>query len=136
MHHAKALTASSGTTRGDPDTLTFKVVPQIVTKVRIYFPPGCAGLVRVALFNGDHQFAPSDPGNWFRGDGGSIEYEEYYDMRKGPNKITIKAWNEDSVYDHEVLVGITILPEWIASPLKSLAKLGKALASMMGLEEV
>jgi len=134
MHYAKELTATANTTEGTPDTLTFKVVPQIVTRVRVYFPAGCHGLVRVAIFDGDHQFAPSDPGEWFRGEDGAIDYQAYYDMRKGPNRITIKAWNADTAFDHEVLVNITILPYAIASPFLTIKTLVDALKVMMGLE--
>lgn len=133
MHYSKALTVTAGTSASNPVTLTFKVVPQIVTRIRIYFPAGCAGLVRAALFQAEHQFAPSDTLDWFRGDDGAIDYEEYFDMRKGPNKITVKAWNTDDTYDHEILVDLTILSYAIASPFLTIKTLVDALKTMMGL---
>ena len=116
MQYSKALKVTSGTTESDYDSVKLRVTPLVLSRIRVYFPAGCNGLVHVSFWQGGHRFAPILPGGWFRGNDGAIDVDEYFELWKGTRNIEIRAYNEDEIYDHEVLINLTILPEWAINP--------------------
>jgi len=72
-----------------------------ITRVYIYFPPGCEDLVTVVMGAGSHVFAPEI----ISGDGKSVSFEpNRYVPAKTP--IWAELTNYDSTYEHTPTIEI------------------------------
>jgi hypothetical protein len=86
-----------------PSTETFfelTVEGDIIDMVRIRFPPGPMGLLKVAVFYGNEQIFPAKPGTFFTGDNEVIQWDEYWPLPEGRTTIRVWAKNDDDTYEH------------------------------------
>jgi len=129
MYYNFELTIPKNTPMTTPTKLNVKVVRGVVHKIRIKFPPGCAGLAHVRIQHGLHSVAPTNPDGWYTEDTFPIEYDEFYEIKKDIDVLTLLGYNEDDTFDHTVYFGIGILPKVILLPgmilAKMLEKIGK-----------
>jgi len=72
----------------------------VITHVRIRFPPGPNGLLKVQIFYGIKQIFPHEEDTYFWGDDEIIEWDEYWELPESPCTLKIKAVNEDDTYEH------------------------------------
>ena len=86
-----------------------------ITKVRIRFPPGPQGLLKVAVFYGLEPLFPCETDTYFVGEDEVIEWEEYWQLPETPCELTILAENQDDTYDHSVY--IVIVTRWAKQTL-------------------
>jgi len=80
----------------------------VITYVRIRFPPGPTGLLKVAIFYGIKQIFPYEENTWFYGDDEIIEWQEYWELPEDPCRLIIKAVNEDDTYEHSFYLIINV----------------------------
>jgi len=59
---------------------TIDIEGDVITYVRIRYPPGPTGLLRVAIFYGIKQIFPYEEETWFYGDDEIIEWDEYWEL--------------------------------------------------------
>ena len=102
---------------------TLKVTKGLVYKVEIAFPPGCANLLKVRIFDGGHQMWPSNTNESFHTDGFVISFDDTLLKLAAPFQYTIHTVNEDTIYDHSVTIRIGMVSEelYIARFLPSMA---------------
>lgn len=62
-----------------------------------------------ALYEGG-QIIPSEGSGFCRGNGVSDVWEEHLILSKSHPTLNLEAWNENNLYEHDVLVSIVILP--------------------------
>lgn len=93
-----------------------KVSDGVIHKVGIVFPSGCAGLVKIQMLDGGHQFISSTEGQYLSGDGEVVTIPDFYEIKTAPRFITIKTWNDDDTYDHTLQVRIYMLPKRFLMP--------------------
>jgi len=114
MLHSKHIKLTHGGTEDTATVRKFTANLGVIYRVWITFPPGCAGLVKVRIFHEEHPFLPVEADAYIRGDNISFEYPVMYEIELQPEVITIKAWNEDDTYDHNIDVQFLIIPkEWV-----------------------
>jgi len=77
-----------------------EVEGDIIDMVRIRFPPGPSGLLKVAIFYGNEQIFPVERDTFFQGDNEIIQWSEYWLLPEAKTKLRIKAINEDDTYEH------------------------------------
>ena len=99
----------------------------VITFVRIRFPPGPNGLLKVAIFYGEKQLFPWEEGTWFIGDDETIAWDEYFVLPERPCRLIIRVKNEDDTYEHSVLA--TIVTQSYASTRET--RLARALARFL-----
>lgn len=85
----------------------------LVYKVEFDFPPGSAGLLGCAIFDGSYQVWPSSLGNWFTGDDVVISFDDVYLKESAPYNFTIVTYNEDDTYDHLINIRIGLVSKKI-----------------------
>jgi len=83
---------------------TIEIEGDYITYVRIRFPPGPTGLLKVAFFYGIKQIFPWEEGTWFYGDDEIIEWPEFWKMPERKINLKIKTVNDDDTYSHDVYV--------------------------------
>jgi len=87
---------------------TIDIEGDVITYVRIRYPPGPIGLLRVAIFYGIKQIFPYEEETWFYGDDEIIEWDEYWELPEERTTLRIKAVNDDDTYEHSFYLIINV----------------------------
>ena len=123
------LEISANTSEGAPRELPVFLKHGVITRVNIVFPPGCAGLAHLQVFDNGHQVWPENEGGSFRGDSEVVTFQCYYPLLYEPFGLRLVGWNEDDSYPHTPMVRFEVLPEELVRPpreeLGILQRLGK-----------
>lgn len=82
--------------------------PGIIRRVWLRFPPGPGGLLHVRFFYETHPLWPRLPEEDFSTDDEVIEFEENIPLIQPPYRLICETWNEDTVYDHSIIVRILL----------------------------
>ena len=100
-----------------------KVIKGLVYKVEVAFPPGCANLLKVRIFDGGHQNWPSNNNESFHTDGFVISFDDTLLKLAAPFQYDIFTVNEDTLYDHSVTIRIGMVSDelYMARFLPSIA---------------
>ncbi|MBA7656144.1 hypothetical protein ES703_64058 [subsurface metagenome] len=96
-----------------PTQKVLKVTKGLVYKVEVQFPPGCAGLAHVGIFDGAHPCWPSSSGETFNIDGATISFDDTYLKLAEPFQFEIWGWNEDTLWPHTIHVRIGLVSDEI-----------------------
>lgn len=87
-----------------------KLTYGIVHRVTLFWWPGPHGLVHVVITQGGHQVLPTNPDESFHYDNYTHVMDERIELMEAPYSLRIEGWAVDCDYDHEIKVGIGILP--------------------------
>ena len=109
MVYTIPITTGKNTSKSNPDRTILSVTKGLVYKVELDFPPGSAGLLGCAIFDGGYQVWPSSLGNWFTGDSIVIGFDDVYLKESAPFQFNIFTYNTDDTYDHLVNVRIGLV---------------------------
>jgi len=97
-----------------PKTFPLKVRkglrPGRIKGVKIFFPPGCKGLVGVQVYHRETILVPTDSGEWVHGDGTMWTWEIDWPVYGAGNYIGIKVYNDDDTYEHKPAVALDHVP--------------------------
>lgn len=111
-----------------------KVTKGLVYKVQFYFPPGSAGLMGVAVFDGLYQVWPSNVGEFFVGEDHVIDFEDMYLKGSAPYQLQCYTYNNDTENSHFVSVRIGLVSNEVYMarfmPSKTFEYFNELLASM------
>jgi len=118
-----AVTVPANTPAEDPVEAAFTRAEAILTKVEGHFPPGCAGMVKCALYYGIKQLIPVVEGQYLAGDGETVSLRVQIPLPNHPTTLTFKAWSPDTAYPHTLQVRLESLPEEEALPGRGLTRL-------------
>jgi len=99
----------SGTAKDSPAVLDIALGVGIIHQVDFVFPPGCAGLAGVAVWQGVHRLWPSYSDEFFSTDGETISFKEFYEVKKGLQVFTMYFYNLDDTYNHTIFVRFGLL---------------------------
>ncbi|MBW2672775.1 MAG: hypothetical protein JRD89_05055 [Deltaproteobacteria bacterium] len=81
----------------------------VLERVRLRYPPGPNGLLRIALFYGIKELFPHEEGTYFYGDDEIIEFSPSWQLPERETTVRVKLVNDDEKYEHSVyLVLITL----------------------------
>lgn len=123
MIYSKWIETPANTPLTSPLRTSIRLTKGLVYQFEVMFPPGAAGLHRVAVFNGGIQVYPFIPGQFFRGDGETLSFQETLLVEGSFPRFIVVSYNEDTVYDHGIEIRIGIVSEdiFIARFLPSVA---------------
>lgn len=123
VYTANITTAKTIYPRTSPLHTALRVTKGLVYKVEFDFPPGSAGLLGCAIFDGSFQLWPSNVGQWFTGDSIVIGFDDVYLKESAPYQFHIYTYNDDDTYEHLVNVRIGLVSKdiFIARFLPSMA---------------
>lgn len=104
------LKVAAGTVEVNPARKLIQLTEGRITHWWVGFPPGCNDLVKVTVYEFEHQILP-------RGEDEEIYWNNYvysipdsYLLVEEPYEIEVRAWNEDDSYEHTVVVGVALEP--------------------------
>ena len=102
MDYYKKITTPEATTEANPLLTSFKITRGYIYGGFLYFPPGSAGLLHVALNVGLHQILPANQGEYVRADNRVLPIDFFQLVDQPPFEITVTTWNESEDYEHSV----------------------------------
>jgi len=88
----------------------FEIEGYAVYLVSLRFPPGSHGLLEVKFLYGHLQVFPQRSDQSFQGDNEVINSYEWWVLPEQPTRLKVKLINNDSKYEHGVIVRIHTLP--------------------------
>jgi len=82
----------------------------VIKRCEVYIPTGSAGLAGLRVLRGAYQLYPTSPGQWFYGDDVTIFVNDSYEFIDPPYAVEVQGYNDDTSYDHDIIVRLEILP--------------------------
>jgi len=131
MLYQKTLTVPANTPSDAPVETTIVVKDPVIVRLGVFFPPGCAGMVKVAVFYGRLQIWPSKEGEWLRGDGTTIWGEPFFELPEKETTLTLKGCSPNTLYNHDVTFYIIALPRHVALWMIGISRLVAALETFL-----
>ena len=102
MSYTIDLEIPANTPAWQPEHGALTVVKGLVYRVEFEFPPGCAGLAHLAVFDGGHQVWPSSPGETFSTDRNTIAFDDTYLKLAEPFQFEVYGYNLDETFKHTI----------------------------------
>jgi hypothetical protein len=91
-------------------TKDLKLTYGIVHRVTMFWWPGPHGLVHLVITQGGHQVLPTNPDESFHYDNYTHVMDERIPILEAPYTLRLEGWADGCDYDHEIKVGVGILP--------------------------
>ena len=121
MFYEFSLVVPANTPVTSPVSLAAKLVPGTIDAVEIQFWAGQRGNVHVRILDRQHQLWPTNLGDWITSDAYTVTFIEQYVLSEIPHTLHIHAYNEDTDYEHEIIVRFSVsIGRWT---LEDLARL-------------
>jgi hypothetical protein len=96
------LTIPAGTTVASPVELAARLVPGVITHVRVSVPDGVVGRASTYCKRADHQLYPSNPGGVFSGNGYVIEWDEQQEIEDEPTTLRLFGHSPNARFPHTI----------------------------------
>ena len=128
-----SITTEKGKTEANADRTPLLLSTGVIHHVDVRIPPGSEGLLHCKINHGLYQISPTRDGDW-HGDDERVSYTEHYDLGGGPLELTAFTWNDDELFDHEIILGFGVLPRWVLLPFTIVNKVKNAVQALIGME--
>jgi len=117
-------TVPANTARADAREVSIKVHRGILHTIYVTIPPGSAQLAHCQLRKGGYFILPRNEDKDISGVHVDTLFKEWLHLPDETNRLTLKTWNEDTVFPHTVTLYIGVLEkEILEAPEKSLETL-------------
>jgi len=110
MFYDFTFTIHKEKTASDREVKEINLTYGVVHKVSLFWWPGPHGLVHLVIKQHDHQVLPTNIDESFHYDNYTHVMEERIELFDAPYSLKLEGWGEGCSYDHQVIVGIGILP--------------------------
>jgi len=127
------LTIPAATPQSAPAQLEARLVRGTLKRIEIFFPPGCASLVKIIVRDELHQIAPANPGGSFNADGATVSFDMNYQLESTAKLLMCEGWSPLCRYDHVIIFRFDVTPEGDSDNTALLAYLADML--LIGSEE-
>lgn len=108
MHYVYDVPVLPANTAANFVQHSVKLAAGIIKHVSIIFPPGCARLVHVTIWNDSIQLLPTNPEAKYGEDAYVVEADCYIPTREFGNQLYVIAWTLGTQYKHVVTVMIDV----------------------------
>lgn len=133
MFYDFALTIPAATAEASPASVTMKLTAGIIYAVKLLFPPGPHGMVKLRIRHGLHQLLPTNPDGYFASDDEVINIDEYYELKPGQAELTAVGYSPGTTYPHTVAIRVGILDAGTLNPAGGIASMFSKLFRFLGL---
>jgi len=133
MKHFQDLTVAVANVETNKATLKFDIDKGLITWAGIFFPPGCHNVVYGKIFFQEHQILPRGQESWCHGDAGWWDAMMYFPVTAKPLEIKAVAYNVDACYEHELQIGLELMPFTMVPQWDKLIEFLKSVGAETGL---
>ena len=109
MFYVHRITCTKNNPETTPEVTYIPLAPGEIHQVEVGFPWGCAGLVHVQIWRGEHQVWPTNPDSSFAWNDYNDVFQEAETCYGATDHWSIRVWNDDVRHDHLIVVRIGIL---------------------------
>ena len=134
VFYTRDITTSADRSEAEALETPFKLSAGIIHRVEVIFPRGCAGLLHVTIWHGGHQLYPGTEEQEFVGDGETVSFNDYYELRSEINLLKVKTWNEDEIFTHDCTVRIGIMKPEEINPWIIVKELTNVIKTLVGMD--
>jgi hypothetical protein len=125
------LAIEADTAEADPATVDCLLSAGTVIGVSVQFPAGCAGMVYVSIWRGDHQVWPVNLDEAISGDNTVVSFPTSYDLADQPFAFEARGWSPGATYDHTVTLRFSLLSLEEVQSARGLPGLLRRLANLL-----
>ncbi len=133
MFYDFAFTVPLNTLDNAPVTQQLKIGKGIIHRVALLFPPGPHGMVKVKLYQGGHQFLPTNPEGSFASDDEILVLDEHYELTSAPYILTAVGSSPGTTYPHTISIRIGLLAPELINPFMGLPGLMQKFLKLVGI---
>jgi len=129
--YATVLTVPRRTPQDRPVSATITVKHPVLTKIGVYFPPGCAGEVKVAIFYGRLQVWPAKEGVWVAGDALTVWDEPFWELPHKETDLRVVGCSPEADYDHGIHFYLVAMSRAVGLWMLAMARLSSLLEALI-----
>lgn len=104
MIYGGLISTPANTAEATPKWSEYAISGGIFYHLKVIFPPGPSGLLKVQIFDATYQVFPTTPDAYFEGDNLRLDFDVLYPKDAAPFVFLVKTWNLDDTYAHTVQV--------------------------------
>lgn len=125
MFYSEEITVPANTTRRDYQETAFKVTKGIITRIAVFFPWGCAGLVYVQIARRTWQVFPLTRDEWISGNDKTIDFKTNIELTSEPYDLMVRMYNLDDTYEHSPIIMVEMVSGGLSDRFtQNMAELG------------
>lgn len=109
MFYSQDIVVPANTLKASYQSDTIKLTKGVVTRIAVFFPWGCAGLVYAQVIRKTWQVFPLSRGQWMSGNDRIIDFETSIDLFSEPYDLIVRTYNEDDTYNHTINVAFEMI---------------------------
>jgi len=117
-----------------PVTADVEVEGEVLAEIAYFIPSGWAALAHFAVFYGIKQIYPAEAGTWVTGANLYRPVPLRWTLPESPCKLTIKGYNQDTIYPHTIYLWLLTKPKEEVWPLRILIDFVEILKRLMGIQ--
>lgn len=125
------LTVLADTAEGEGEPLQCLLSAGVVTRVAVQFPAGCAGMVHVSIWRGEHQVWPVNLDEAISGEDAIVSWPESYDLDDEPFGFEVRGWSPGTTYPHVITFRFALLSLEEAQSARGLPGLLRRLGNLL-----
>lgn len=133
MFYDFAFTVPANTLEATLVSQELKLTAGVIQQVKLLFPPGPHGMVKVKIMDGIHQVLPTNPDGYFATDDEVLNIDEHLEVDPSHNSLTAVGYSPGTTYDHTISIRIGILRPEDVEKTSMLASGLKKLLALMGI---
>jgi len=134
MLYVKTITVETTyDTKENAKEYTIEIEEDLIAFVSVRFPPGPNNLLKVAVFYGESQIFPSHKYDWAMGDDEVVWDLILYEPPESPVLLTIRAYNEDDIYDHTAVIRIVAVDRVYLIGIRALSVMARGIKRLIDL---
>jgi len=109
MLYAWDIVVTAGTADKTPVEQSLPLTYGVLRRIKVKYPPGCHGLVKVKVLRLRDQLFPLNPDSWATGDAEEVSGEYDEDLTDAPYTLTFQGSAPQTSYNHTVTVRVEVL---------------------------
>lgn len=129
--YTKRITVPANTTEDSPYETDLTIEDKYIYEMEVGYPDGCNWMVGVKIFYGIKRLWPENEDEWIWGNDETIVWREHLYLPEPENTLTIKAISPDTKYDHDIIIRVKTLPDWVAVPGILLSKVADLIRKIL-----
>lgn len=120
MLYTQEITIPDNTSKTSYQKDTIKITKGVITRISVFFPWGCAGLVKVQVIRKTWQIYPLSRGQWLSGNDKEFDFSTRIDITSEPYELIIYSYNEDDTYEHSPIICVEMVKGTVPERFKML----------------
>jgi len=134
MYYSYPVVVPANTLESAPVVTNIKLTAGVIHRIECVFPPGCQGMVHLAISHEGTQQWPETHGSSFAAEDFTIVIDDRYELPADINELVALAWSPGTSYPHTLTVRVGVLPKEVFEPQSALSTGLNKLLQLIGVK--